>query len=82
MIEECLAIVWALRFFHVYLYGQLFTIQTDHQPLAWLQRMKNTNSRLTRWAIAVQLYRFSIVHRSGATNHNADGLSRGTPPID
>ena len=54
--KECLAIVWALRFFHVYLYGQSFTIQTDHQPLAWLQRMRNTNSRLTCWAIAVQPY--------------------------
>ena len=35
--KECLAIVWALQFFHVYLYGQSFTILTDHQPLAWLQ---------------------------------------------
>ena len=25
-IEECLAIVWALQFFHVYWYGQSFTI--------------------------------------------------------
>ena len=80
--KECFAIVWALRFFHVYLYGQSFTIKTDHQPLAWLQRMRSTNPRLTRWAIAVQLYCFSIVHWSGAANHNADGFSRGTPPID
>ena len=80
--KECLAIVWALCFFHVYLYGQSFTVQIDHQPLARLQRMRNTNPRLTRWAIAIQLYCFSIVHHSGAANHNADGLSHGTPPID
>ena len=49
MIEkEYLAIVWALCFIHWYLYGQSFTIQTDHQPLVWLQRMKNTNLRVTR----------------------------------
>ena len=52
--KECLAIIWALQFFHVYLYGQSFTVQTDYQPLAWLQRTKNTNPRLTRWAIVVQ----------------------------
>ena len=38
--KECLAIVWALKFFHVYLFGQSFVIQTDHQPLAWLQQMR------------------------------------------
>ena len=46
--KECLAIVWALQFFYVYLYEQSFTIQTDHQPLAWLQRMRITNPRLTQ----------------------------------
>ena len=27
-------------------------------------------------------YGFSIVHRSGAANTNADGLSRGALPVD
>ena len=31
--KECLAVIWALKFFHVYLYGQPFAIQTDHQRL-------------------------------------------------
>ena len=39
--KECLAIVWALKFFNTYLYGQVFTIETNHQPLSWLCRMKN-----------------------------------------
>lgn len=80
--EECLAVVWALKFFHVYLYGQPFLIQTDHQPLAWLQRMKNANARPTRWALFVQPYHFTIAHRKGADNGNADGLSRGTLSMD
>ena len=75
--KECLAIVWSLQVFHVYLYGQKFTIETDHQPLSWLERMKNNNQRLTRWALAVQPYCFEICHRSGRKNGNADGLSRG-----
>ena len=75
--KECLAIVWALKVYNVYLYGQDFVVQTDHQPLSWLQRMKNNNPRLTRWALAVQPYKMTVSHRRGSHNGNADGLSRG-----
>ena len=75
--KECLAIVWSLQMFHVYLYGQRFVIETDHQPLSWLHRMKNSNQRLTRWALAIQPYCFEMHHRSGSKNGNADGLSQG-----
>ena len=37
---ECLAIVWSLEHFSVYLYGRDFVIQTDHQPLASLSTSK------------------------------------------
>ena len=75
--KECLAIVWALKTFHTYLFGVDFTIETDHRPLAWLDRMKNANARLTRWALSLQPYHFTIGHRTGTQNGNADGLSRG-----
>ena len=75
--KECLAIVWSLQVFRVYLLGQKFTIETDHQPLSWLDKMKNTNHHLTRWALAVQPYRMELQHRRGSLNKNADGLSRG-----
>ncbi len=74
--KECLAIVWAIKFFYVYLYGQAFTVETDHQPLLWLNRMKNTNPRLTRWSLQLQPYRFQLKYRKGSENSNADGLSR------
>ena len=45
--NEFLAIVWALKFLNTYLYGQTFTIETDHQPLSWLHRMRNSNAQLT-----------------------------------
>ncbi len=61
------------------LYGRKFEVQTDHQPLAWLHQMKNTNARLTRWALAIQAYQLEITHRRGALNGNADGLSRAGP---
>ena len=78
--KECLAIVWAVGTFHIYLYGQTFVLQTDHQPLTWLQRMKSANGRLTRWALTLQPNHFRMEHRKGTDNGNADGLSRG--PLD
>ena len=49
--RECLAIVWYLKHFSVYLYGRDFVIQTDHQPLAFLKTSKLSNPRLLRWAL-------------------------------
>jgi len=73
---ECLGIISTLKHFQVYLLGRKFAIHTDHQALQYLQKMKNTNSRLTRWAMALQPFDFSIAHRDGRDNGNADGLSR------
>ena len=79
---ECLAAVWAVQTFRVYLYGRHFTLVTDHEPLKWLM----TNTRLTgmhaRWAIILQEYDFETVHRSGLKNLDADGLSRNPLPSD
>ena len=33
--------VWALSYFNLYLDGQTITVQINHQPLAWLQMVKN-----------------------------------------
>ena len=46
--KEALAIKWATHSLRYYLQGVLFTLVTDHAPLQWLNRMKETNPRLTR----------------------------------
>ena len=74
--KECLGIVSALKHFDVYLLGRHFTIITDHRALKYLHKMRNANSRLTRWALAVQPFNFDIIHKPGEQNGNADGLSR------
>ena len=74
--QECLAIKLGVEAFKVYLVGRPFTIQTDHRSLKWLNRLKEKNSRLTRWSLALQAYTFEVEHRAGTANSNADALSR------
>ena len=74
--KECLAIKLAAQAFRVYLLGRPFEIQTDHRSLVWLDRLKDSNSRLTRWSLTLQPFQFTVTHRSGKANGNADALSR------
>lgn len=74
--RECLAIVWSIDKFSRYLYGQEFMLETDHRPLTYLRQSKLKNSRLMRWALALQEYKFHILPVSGKSNVEADALSR------
>ena len=66
----------AAQSFRVHLLGREFTIQTDHRSLEWLDRLKENNSRLTRWSLALQPFNFTVEYRAGLKNGNADALSR------
>ncbi|KAK7092164.1 hypothetical protein V1264_009758 [Littorina saxatilis] len=74
--KECLAIVWGIRKFEVYLYGHEFELQTDHQSLQHLQKTKTTNGRLMRWALLLQTFTFRIRAIRGCDNVGADYYSR------
>ena len=75
--KECLAIVYALKTFHFYIYGKTqFDIITDHCPLTYLKSMDPKCQLLQRWILIMQTYNFTITHRAGAKNGNADALSR------
>ena len=62
--------------FQVYLEGNEFTIETDHRPLAYINQAKCTNSRVMRWALSLQPFRFRIEAIPGSENVGADFLSR------
>ena len=79
---ECLAVVESVRHFEVYLDGQLFVLQTDHRALEHLLTAKLVNKRLSRWALRLQRFSFTIVYRLGTANANADALSRQDWPTD
>ena len=74
--REALAMVKGVKHFRIYLEGNPFTIQMDHNPLTHLGNLTDSHGRLARWALSLQPYNFTIRHKSGKANSNADGLSR------
>ena len=55
--RELLAIVWSLQHYSHIVFGQEITVQTDHQPLQYLDSLSEKNSRLTRWSLILQNFR-------------------------
>lgn len=74
--NECLATKLAMFAFRTYLLGSPFTVQTDHRSLMWMDKLKDSNTRLMRWSLSLQPFMFKVVHRTGKSNGNADCLSR------
>ena len=77
---ELLAVVWGVKHYHRYLAGHEFTIVTDHQPLKWLTTSHELTGQYARWAALLQEYNYTVIHRPGLENPNADALSRTPNP--
>lgn len=73
---ECLAIKWALETFKYYLLGRDIILETDHQSLQWLYKMRDSNNRISRWVLEMQPYRFSVRYQPGSSNVVAYFFSR------
>lgn len=74
--KECLSIIWSVKHFRHYLFGQKFKIVTDHQPLTYLFNCKDPSSRLVRWRLKLEEYNYEIIYKPGRVNSNVDALSR------
>ena len=66
---ECLAAVWGVRYFRVYLYGVRFILYTDHRPLEWLMTNPNLTGMHARWALMLQEFDFEVQLPEGAGQH-------------
>ena len=73
---EALAVVWATKHFHVYLYGHKCKVLTDHSALKSLLNTPHPSGKLARWGLALQELDLDIVYRPGKQNSAADALSR------
>ena len=76
MEKECLAVVYAVKHFHQYLYGSQFILQTDHMPLVCLNQNRSSNDRIMRWSLQLQPYSMCVEYIKGSDNVTADYLSR------
>ncbi len=76
--KECLAIQWVVLTLRYYLLGRELTLCSDHAPLQWLHRMKDTNPSpgITRWYLALQPFKLKVIHRPGTQMTVTDFLSR------
>ncbi|KAJ8867414.1 hypothetical protein PR048_031215 [Dryococelus australis] len=75
-----LAIIFAVKRFHKYLYVQKILLVTDHQPLRILLGIDHgiptlANSRLQWWAVILAAYSYKTEYRKGVQLANADVLS-------
>jgi hypothetical protein len=73
--KELLAVVKGIANYRHYLLGKEFVLRTDHKALTYLWECKNPTSRILRWAMQLQEYKFKIVYIKGEDNI-ADGCSR------
>ena len=73
--KEMLALVWGIRQFRPYLYGQAFQARTDHNSLKWLHNFREPEGQVARWLAILSEYNFQVIHCPGAQHKNADALS-------
>ena len=77
--KEALAIMFRVKRFHQYLYGQQFIIHSDHKPLMFIfddskAVPPTASARILRWALRLSGYTYHIRYRAGREHANADGL--------
>ncbi|BES87377.1 Hypothetical Protein NTJ_00182 [Nesidiocoris tenuis] len=83
--KEAAAIIYGVKKFFSYLYGNKFKLITDHKPLITIFGPQKglpplSALRLQRYAIFLQGFNFEIEYRRSSEHGNADCLSRF--PVD
>jgi glutaredoxin-related protein len=75
--KEGLSVVWACEHYHLFLYGDRFTLVTDHKPLEAIFNNPRSKppARIQRWALRLQPYDYVVKYKKGE-NNPADYLSR------
>ncbi|KAK8521849.1 hypothetical protein V6N12_066431 [Hibiscus sabdariffa] len=73
---ELAAVVFALKIWRHYLYGEKCIVYTDHKSLKYLMTQKELNLRQHRWLELLKDYDLSIEYHPGKVNVVADALSR------
>ena len=75
---ELVVVLFALKIWRHYLYGEKCRIYTDHKSLKYLLTQKELNLRQQRWLELFKDYDYIIDYHPGKANVVADALSRKT----
>ena len=73
---ELAAVIFALKSWRHYLYGEKFVVFSDHKSLKYLFSQKELNLRQRRWMEHLEDYDFDLQYHPGKANVVADALSR------
>jgi hypothetical protein len=85
--KELAALVFSVKAFQHYTYGNPVRIVTDHKALTFLLTSQHIKLKLQRWILLLQDMDITIEYRAGKLHGNADALSRlktdgEHPPVD
>ena len=72
---EFAAVVFALKIWRHYLYGEQFEVYSDHKSLKYIFMQRNLNMRQLRWMEFLEDYEFTLHYHLGKENVVADALS-------
>ena len=70
------AIVFALKIWRHYLYGEKFEVFSDHKSLRYIFTQRDLNMRQDRWMEYLEDYDFTLHYHPGKAYVVADALSR------
>ena len=74
-------IVFALKIWCHYLYGEKFEVFLDHKSLKYIFTQRDLNMRQCRWMEYLEDYYFTLQYHLGKANVVADALSRKSPGV-
>ena len=73
---ELAVVVFALKIWRHYLYGEQFKVYSDHKSLKYIFTQRDLNMRQRRWMVFLEDYDFTLHYHRGKANVVADALSR------
>ena len=73
---ESATIVFSLKVWCHYIYGEKFEVFSDHKSLKYIFTQRDLNMRQRRWMEYLEDYDFTLHYHPGKANVVADALSR------
>jgi len=74
--KEAFAVIHSLNKFRDWILFSVVHVYSDHNPLLFITESAPTNSKLTRWALALQEFNITFHYRPAHLNFPADCISR------